>query len=90
MVDNSIDAGQKEGDKYIGSAIMKPFDEEVYEGVVIDFFPESEEAPELWRVKYSDGDEEDVEEYELKAAIKFCSDSGGSVEKAMENLRMAA
>ena len=90
MVDDSVIEGQKEGDKYLAKAIMKPFGEEVYEGVVIDHFPASSEAPDLWRVKYSDGDEEDVEEYELKAAIRFCEDSEGSVDNAMEQLKLTA
>ena len=80
----------KGGDKYVGKQIMKPFDDEVYEGVVIDFFPavEKESIPELWRVKYSDGDEEDVEMFELEAAIEFYKEHGGDVEKALTSLKL--
>ena len=78
------------GDKYVGKQIMKPFDEEVFEGVVIDFFPSQneEDIPDLFRIKYSDGDEEDVEMFELEAAIEFYKEHDGDVERALNSLKL--
>eukprot|EP00519_Triparma_laevis_P004942 CAMPEP_0182508788 /NCGR_PEP_ID=MMETSP1321-20130603/25610_1 /TAXON_ID=91990 /ORGANISM="Bolidomonas sp., Strain RCC1657" /LENGTH=1892 /DNA_ID=CAMNT_0024714917 /DNA_START=82 /DNA_END=5760 /DNA_ORIENTATION=+ len=91
-VDTAVAEGQSEGDKFVGEHVMKPFGEEVFEGVVINFFPADDSgedpSPDLWRVKYSDGDEEDIEKFELEAAIKFNMENDGDVEKAMQNLKI--
>ncbi|GMH79381.1 hypothetical protein TL16_g08126, partial [Triparma laevis f. inornata] len=91
-VDTAVAEGQSEGDKFVGEHVMKPFGEEVFEGVVINFFPADDSgedpSPDLWRVKYSDGDEEDIEKFELDAAVKFNKENDGDVEKAMSNLKV--
>ena len=79
---------------------MKPFDDEVYEGVVIEFIEAVKEegdgdrdegratlVPDLYRIQYSDGDEEDVDLQELEAAIIFYKENG-NVETALKNMKL--
>ena len=79
---------EKSGVDFISSKVLKPFDDEIYEGEVIEFFAKfGEESPvDLWRIRYEDGDEEDVELLELKAAIKFWETNNGGKEEARRKL----
>ena len=78
------------GEEYVGKQVLKAFDDEVYSGLVLQFIPASEDTgePDLWWIKYSDGDEEDVELKELEAAINFNEEMGGSIEAAMKALKL--
>jgi myosin heavy subunit len=73
---------------FVGKHVMKPFDEEIYEGIVMEYFPANDGIPDLWRIKYSDGDEEDIEIFELEAAIKFYESGANNVEEAMSKLNV--
>ena len=73
---------------YVGKHIMKPFDDEIYEGIVMEHIPARDDIPDLWRIRYSDGDEEDVEIFELEAAIRFYESGAKNVEEAMEKMNV--
>ena len=62
--------------KHIGSLVMKPFEDGIFEGIVIDHYAASMDTPHLWRIRYSDGDEEDVEAAELAAALALYKGEG--------------
>ena len=58
----------------VGSRVMKPFGEDLYEGTVVEHFEGA--GGGLWRVRYEDGDEEDVELPELMAAMDLYKRGG--------------
>ena len=58
------------GHPYIGAAIRRFFDAGVSDGRVTKWLPEAEGEPALWHVVHDDGDEEDLDEDEVRAAIK--------------------
>ena len=62
-------------DDHVGQRLMKPFEDDVFEGVVVEHFDMGDRGG-LWRVRYTDGDEEDLEIAELTAAIKFYERGG--------------
>lgn len=58
--------------EYDGDRIAKLFDEDVYFGTVGEYWYDSEETKVyLWRIKYDDGDEEDVEKNEFLGMLEL-------------------
>ena len=55
--------------EYVGNGVMKPFNDELFSGEVVQHLGGEEGG--LWRVRYEDGDEEDMELPELVAAMEL-------------------
>ena len=63
------------GNDFIGRMIIRKFNRNYTEGVVVAYLPPTAEDPAIWRVEHADGDEEDLEESELLQAIADHTDA---------------
>jgi len=59
----------REGNDFLGRMVIRKFNRNYTEGVVVAYAAPTDEDPALWRVEHADGDEEDLEESELLQAV---------------------
>lgn len=57
---------EKTGSEYIGKSVKRFFKKKLVLGRIVSWLPPNEEDEALWHVIHADGDEEDLEEHEVK------------------------
>lgn len=93
--DHSIDIHVMEGNEHIGSRVRRLFPNAgAQEGTIVSWLPPGEDPEDepLWHVVHDDGDEEDLDEDELKAAHKAYAEQtpGDKVPSFLEYRNKAA
>lgn len=74
LVDEEDDDSLRTSGPYVGASVVRSFEDKDIVGVVFAYLaPTPKGDPPLWRVRHVDGDVEDLDEDELKNAIKRAS-----------------
>jgi hypothetical protein len=54
----------------VGRQVEKRFGTKIYKGIITNWMPGTKQEWELWKVKYEDGDEEDLDTHELLGILQ--------------------
>ena len=69
-IDDTAEEWQETGHRWLGMRVRRFFDKSYSDGRLTKWMPESGDDAAIWHMVHDDGDEEDLEEYEVVAAIR--------------------